>query len=141
MYYVMPLTVWRRYVTYTNCGAQWVFCSELVFHSKNLIVTSLSMPLLQLGHEIAKHNFQIIHRPKRTIIKIDESVVIHQQKPCFNNMESSNPLIMLYFFFYFQSGFSKYCFMVTCLLSIETVTSAITAMIQLDNQSAVFLRL
>ena len=41
---------------------------------------------------MAQNNFQIVHRPKPTIIKIVESVVIHQQIPTHNNMDSLIPL-------------------------------------------------
>ena len=44
---------------------------------------------LTTGHEIAQNNFQIVYRPKPTIIEIAKSVVIHQQKPTLDNMESS----------------------------------------------------
>ena len=44
---------------------------------------------LTTGHDISQNIFQIVHRPKPTIIKIVERVVIHQQKPTLNNMDSS----------------------------------------------------
>ena len=50
---------------------------------------------LTTGHDIDQNNFQIVHRPKPNIIKIVESVVIHQIKPTLNNMDSSIPLKIL----------------------------------------------
>ena len=71
----MPLTVGRRYayVTYRHeLQSTGVFHSELVLHYKNVRDHALTT-----GHEIAQNNFRIVHRPKPTLIKIAESVVIH----------------------------------------------------------------
>ena len=65
----------------------------------NLTAASLIMPLQQVKIyvkiNLGQNNFQIVHRPKPNLIKIVESVVIHQQKPTLNNMDSSIPLKIL----------------------------------------------
>ena len=73
----------------TNFTSYGLFRPELVFHVLDHVLATC--------HEIAQNNFQIVLRPKTTIIKVVESVVIHQQKPAFNNMESSIPLKTLFY--------------------------------------------
>jgi len=84
---VMPLTVGRRYVTYRhelrNRGIS--FRTDFPLQKSNSRILDHA---LTTGHDIGQNNFQIVHRPKPNLIKIVESVVIHQQKPTLNNMDS-----------------------------------------------------
>ena len=50
---------------------------------------------LETGHELNSQNFKIIFRCNSLDLKISESILINQNQPNFNNMETSTNLSIL----------------------------------------------
>ena len=50
---------------------------------------------LSSGHDILSDNFKIVFKSNSFDIKLSESILIHKNKPCLNNMDSSAKLNVL----------------------------------------------